>query len=131
LGSLLKGSSSRRNLQAGKDETRRDKESGRVRDTDGGKSDKEKAKKEKDRSESRISVLMGRKRGQVNSIAIVAKLPPSDCFPTDFVLHRVEEATASEYASHADFCVAAGNSSTRCESEGYIDLEWFHHCYPQ
>jgi len=86
LSSLLKGSSSRRNLQAGKDETRRDKESGRVRDSDGGKSDKEKAKKEKDRSESRISVLMGRKRGQVNSIAIVAK-SPSDCFPTDFVLH--------------------------------------------
>jgi hypothetical protein len=98
-----------------------------VRDTDGGKSDKEKAKKEKDRSESRISVLMGRKRGQVNSIAIVAK-SPSDCFPTDFVLHRVEEATASEYASHADFRVAPGNSSTRCESEGYFDLEWFRYC---
>jgi dual specificity tyrosine-phosphorylation-regulated kinase 2/3/4 len=66
LGSLLKGSSSRRNLQAGKDEPRSDRESRRARDTDGGKSDKEKAKKEeKDRSESRISVLMGRKRGKV------------------------------------------------------------------
>ena len=66
LGSLLKGSSSRRNLQAGKDEPRSDRESRRGRDTDGGKSDKEKAKKEeKDRSESRISVLMGRKRGKV------------------------------------------------------------------
>jgi dual specificity tyrosine-phosphorylation-regulated kinase 2/3/4 len=65
LGSLLKGSSSRRNLQAGKDDSRSDKESRRGRDTDGGKSDKEKTKKEKDRSESRISVLMGRKRGQV------------------------------------------------------------------
>jgi dual specificity tyrosine-phosphorylation-regulated kinase 2/3/4 len=68
LGSLLKGSSSRRNLQAGKDDPRSDKESRRGRDTDGGKSDKEKTKKEKDRSESRISVLMGRKRGQVNSL---------------------------------------------------------------
>ena len=68
LGSLLKGSSSRRNLQAGKDDPRSDKESRRGRDTDGGKSDKEKAKKEKDRSESRISVLMGRKRGQVNPL---------------------------------------------------------------
>jgi dual specificity tyrosine-phosphorylation-regulated kinase 2/3/4 len=66
LGSLLKGSTSRRNLQAGKDEPRGDRESRRARDTDGGKSDKEKAKKEeKDRSESRISVLMGRKRGKV------------------------------------------------------------------
>ncbi len=67
LSSLLKGSNSRRNLQAGKDEPRSDRESRRARDTDGGKSDKEKAKKEeKDRSESRISVLMGRKRGKVS-----------------------------------------------------------------
>ena len=66
LGSLLKGSTSRRNLHAGKDEPKSDRESRRARDTDGGKSDKEKAKKEeKDRSESRISVLMGRKRGKV------------------------------------------------------------------
>jgi dual specificity tyrosine-phosphorylation-regulated kinase 2/3/4 len=67
LGSLLKGSSSRRNLQAGKDEPRSDRESRRTRDIDGGKSDKERGKKEeKDRSESRISALMGRKRGKVN-----------------------------------------------------------------
>ena len=67
LSSLLKGSNSRRNLQAGKDDPRSDRESRRARDADGGKSDKEKAKKEeKDRSESRISVLMGRKRGKVS-----------------------------------------------------------------
>jgi dual specificity tyrosine-phosphorylation-regulated kinase 2/3/4 len=67
LGSLLKGSNSRRNLQAGKDDPRSDRESRRARDADGGKSDKERAKKEeKDRSESRISVLMGRKRGKVS-----------------------------------------------------------------
>jgi dual specificity tyrosine-phosphorylation-regulated kinase 2/3/4 len=66
LSSLLKGSNSRRNLQAGKDDSRSDRESRRARDADGGKFDKEKAKKEeKDRSESRISVLMGRKRGKV------------------------------------------------------------------
>lgn len=66
LGSLLKGSSSRRNLQSGKDDPKSDRESRRVRDTDGGKSEKEKAKKDdKDRSESRISMLMGRKRGKV------------------------------------------------------------------
>jgi dual specificity tyrosine-phosphorylation-regulated kinase 2/3/4 len=78
LGSLLKGSSSRRNLQAGKDDPRSDRESRRGRDTDGGKSDKEKAKKEKDRSESRISVLMGRKRGQVNSLQPWLGLMSSD-----------------------------------------------------
>lgn len=131
LGSLLKGSSSRRNLQAGKDDARSDKESRRGRDTDGGKSDKEKAKKEKDRSESRISVLMGRKRGQVSPTVITAKLPSDLPPPADFVLHRVEEATASEYASHADFRVTPGNGSTRCESEGYIDLEWFRYCCSQ
>lgn len=61
LPSLLKGSSSRRSLHS-------DKEKG---DTKSGKdsakdSEKEKHKKDdKDRSESRISVLMGRKRGKV------------------------------------------------------------------
>jgi dual specificity tyrosine-phosphorylation-regulated kinase 2/3/4 len=73
FGSLLKGSSSRRNLQSGKDDPRSDRESRRGRDTDGGKPDKEKAKKDKDRSESRISVLMGRKRGMVKLSAIVAE----------------------------------------------------------
>ncbi len=72
LGSLLKGSSSRRNLQSGKDDPKSDRESRRARDTDGGKSDKEKVKKDdKDRSESRISMLMGRKRGKVYLPAIL------------------------------------------------------------
>jgi dual specificity tyrosine-phosphorylation-regulated kinase 2/3/4 len=83
LGSLLKGSSSRRNLQSGKDDPKSDRESRRARDTDGGKSEKEKAKKDdKDRSESRISVLMGRKRGKVYLLAI-----PRECF-SDFFLCR-------------------------------------------
>lgn len=60
LPSLLKGSSSRRSLHSDKEKS--DSKSGR----DDGRSDKEKTKKdEKDRSESRISVLMGRKRGKV------------------------------------------------------------------
>jgi hypothetical protein len=46
----------------------------------------------------------------------------SDPFIPDYVLHRVEEAPASEYASHADYRVATGNSSTRCESQGYIHI---------
>ena len=62
--SLLKGSASRRSLQTGIDEPG-DRKIRCAQDTDGGKSDKERAKKEKDRSESRISVLMGRKRGRV------------------------------------------------------------------
>jgi dual specificity tyrosine-phosphorylation-regulated kinase 2/3/4 len=78
LGSLLKGSSSRRNLQAGKDEPRSDRESRRARDTDGGKSDKERVKKEeKDRSESRISALMGRKRGKVTLVYYMAECCPN------------------------------------------------------
>jgi dual specificity tyrosine-phosphorylation-regulated kinase 2/3/4 len=64
LASLLKGSASRRSLQTGMDEPG-DREIRWARETDGGKSDKERAKTEKDRSESRISVLMGRKRPKV------------------------------------------------------------------
>ena len=60
LPSLLKGSSSRRSLHSDKEKS--DSKSGK----EDGRSDKEKGKKEdKDRSESRISVLMGRKRGKV------------------------------------------------------------------
>lgn len=81
LGSLLKGSSSRRNLQSGKDDPKSDRESRRARDADGGKSEKEKSKKDdKDRSESRISVLMGRKRGKVYLLAI-----PRKCFSDSFL----------------------------------------------
>ena len=62
LPSLLKGSSSRRSLHSDKEksDSKSAKEDGRL-------TDKEKQKKEeKDRSESRISVLMGRKRGKVS-----------------------------------------------------------------
>lgn len=60
LPSLLKGSSSRRSLHS--DREKSDAKSGKEAG-----SEKEKHKKdEKDRSESRISVLMGRKRGKVS-----------------------------------------------------------------
>ena len=63
LPSLLKGSSSRRSLHSDKEKS--DSRSGK----DESRSDKEKQKKEdKDRSESRISVLMGRKRGKVSCL---------------------------------------------------------------
>lgn len=74
LPSLLKGSSSRRSLHAdskdaAKLEIQRAKDAAREAEKERGKLaklEKEKQKKEdKDRSESRISVLMGRKRGKV------------------------------------------------------------------
>ncbi|EPQ58536.1 hypothetical protein GLOTRDRAFT_104421 [Gloeophyllum trabeum ATCC 11539] len=69
LGSLLKGSSSKRSLQD-KSDPKSTKESSRT-------SDKERAKKDdKDRSESRISVLMGRKRGKTLSSAEPKKAKP-------------------------------------------------------
>ncbi|THH16824.1 hypothetical protein EW146_g3898 [Bondarzewia mesenterica] len=60
LGPLLKGSSSRRNLQGDKSDGKSGKESTRGRDTD-----KEKAERPKKDGEGRISVLIGRRRGKV------------------------------------------------------------------
>ncbi|KAI0303440.1 hypothetical protein B0F90DRAFT_1935362 [Multifurca ochricompacta] len=98
LGSLLKGSSSRRNLQSGKDDTKSDREGRRARDNDGGKSDKEKAKKEeKDRSESRISVLMGRKRGKTLSSAESKKPQPVSMPPMQ--ISALPQATAQRVAN--------------------------------
>lgn len=111
LGSLLKGSSSRRNLQSGKDDPKSDKESRRARDTDGGKSEKEKAKKDdKDRSESRISMLMGRKRGKTLSSAEAKKqqpaTPPSNGSATatrsSVVSSRVTAQTISSLQRQSD-----------------------------
>ena len=64
LPSLLKGSSSRRSLHSDKE-----KDMKSSRESAATSSDREKPKKEdKDRSESRISVLMGRKRGKVRCL---------------------------------------------------------------
>lgn len=60
LPSLLKGSSSRRSLHSDKEKSGAKSPKG-----EGKSADKEKKKDDKDRSESRISVLMGRKRGKV------------------------------------------------------------------
>ncbi|KAI0290467.1 hypothetical protein BC826DRAFT_1026615 [Russula brevipes] len=95
FGSLLKGSSSRRNLQLGKDDPSR--ESRRGRDADGGKPDKEKAKKEKDRSESRISVLMGRKRGMTLSSTESKKPQPVSMPPMQ--ISALPQATAQRVAN--------------------------------
>ncbi|KAI0807072.1 hypothetical protein C8Q74DRAFT_1362620 [Fomes fomentarius] len=74
LPSLLKGSSSRRSLHSDKEKS--DAKSGREAATS---SDEKKSKKDdKDRSESRISVLMGRKRGKTLSSA---QQPPKKSEP--------------------------------------------------
>ncbi|KAI0637280.1 hypothetical protein C8Q77DRAFT_559238 [Trametes polyzona] len=66
LPSLLKGSSSRRSLHSDKEKS----DAKSSRDTAASSSDRERHKKDdKDRSESRISVLMGRKRGKTLSSA--------------------------------------------------------------
>ncbi|KAI0043563.1 hypothetical protein FA95DRAFT_1609296 [Auriscalpium vulgare] len=99
LGSLLKGSSSKRNLHGDKsDAGKSDRESRRGKDTDKEKSDKEKAKKDdKDRSESRISVLMGRRRGKtVSSSAEPKKAQPVSLPPMQMSL---PQATAQRVAN--------------------------------
>jgi dual specificity tyrosine-phosphorylation-regulated kinase 2/3/4 len=64
LPSLLKGSSSRRSLHSDKEKS--DNKSSKDEARQVRNSEKERQKKdEKERSESRISVLMGRKRGKV------------------------------------------------------------------
>jgi len=67
LPSLLKGSSSKRSLQAQVDKDRereREKEEKRERQQEKERERIQKKEDDKDRSESRISVLMGRKRGK-------------------------------------------------------------------
>jgi dual specificity tyrosine-phosphorylation-regulated kinase 2/3/4 len=118
LPSLLKGSSSRRSLHAEKSDPTKDvrdnqKAEGAERDNE--KLDRERSKKEdKDRSESRISVLIGRKRGKVRqqytSIHIVAssilqtlsstdpkKLKPQNLPPMQ--ISALPSATAQRVAS--------------------------------
>ncbi|KAH9174261.1 hypothetical protein EDB89DRAFT_2150999 [Lactarius sanguifluus] len=85
-------------LQSGKDDPKSDRESRRARDTDGGKSDKEKVKKDdKDRSESRISMLMGRKRGKTLSSAESKKQQPVSMPPMQ--MSALPQATAQRVAN--------------------------------
>ncbi|KAH8108194.1 hypothetical protein BXZ70DRAFT_884904 [Cristinia sonorae] len=91
LPSLLKGSSSRRSLHSD-----RDKDTKSTKDPKG--SDKEKTKKDdKDRSESRISVLMGRKRGKTLSSAQPKKPEPVALPPMQ--ISALPPATAQRVAS--------------------------------
>ncbi|EIN07636.1 hypothetical protein PUNSTDRAFT_45173 [Punctularia strigosozonata HHB-11173 SS5] len=87
LGSLLKGSSSRKSLHSDKSDYFPEKDNRRSMEKSREKSDKEKKKDDKDRSESRISVLMGRKRGKTVSATDAKKavkpvtLPPMQVQP--------------------------------------------------
>ncbi|KAH9951979.1 hypothetical protein B0H21DRAFT_684108 [Amylocystis lapponica] len=96
LPSLLKGSSSRRSLHS--DREKSDSKSGK--DCQSGKeSEKERPKKdEKDRSESRISVLMGRRRGKTLSSAHPKKPEPAAQMPP-MQMSALPPATAQRVAS--------------------------------
>jgi len=75
--SLLKGSSSRKSLQAqaDKDREREEKrEEKREKQLEKEREKQQKKEEDKDRSESRISVLMGRRRGKVGFFYL--KPPP-------------------------------------------------------
>jgi dual specificity tyrosine-phosphorylation-regulated kinase 2/3/4 len=74
LGSLLKGSSSRKSLHSDKSDYFPEKEGRQSFEKSREKAEKEKKKDDKDRSESRISVLMGRKRGKVGRKVILFRL---------------------------------------------------------
>ncbi|OSD02767.1 hypothetical protein PYCCODRAFT_302758 [Trametes coccinea BRFM310] len=119
LPSLLKGSSSRRSLHSDKEKS--DAKSGRDNATSS--SDREKKKDDKDRSESRISVLMGRKRGKTLSSAQpqpkktepvamppmqISALPPS----TAQRVANLKTASSSSLASSNGSSVRAGSRAT-------------------
>ncbi|KAI8998918.1 hypothetical protein BD414DRAFT_406715 [Trametes punicea] len=119
LPSLLKGSSSRRSLHS--DKEKGDTKSGRENATSS--SDREKKKDDKDRSESRISVLMGRKRGKTLSSAQpqpkkaepvamppmqISALPPS----TAQRVANLKTSSSSSLASSNGGSVRAGSRAT-------------------
>ncbi|KAI0371800.1 hypothetical protein BV20DRAFT_1016674 [Pilatotrama ljubarskyi] len=120
LPSLLKGSSSRRSLHSDKEKS--DVKSGR--ENAASSSDREKQKKDdKDRSESRISVLMGRKRGKTLSSAQpqpkkaepvamppmqISALPPS----TAQRVANLKTSSSSSLASSSGGSVRAGSRAT-------------------
>ncbi|KAI0822652.1 hypothetical protein BC628DRAFT_655469 [Trametes gibbosa] len=120
LPSLLKGSSSRRSLHSDKEKS--DAKSNR--DTAASSSDREKHRKDdKDRSESRISVLMGRKRGKTLSSAQqspkkiepvamppmqMSALPPS----TAQRVANLKTSSQSSLASSNGSSVRAGSRAT-------------------
>ena len=110
LGSLLKGSSSRRSLHADSKENAKDlqKVKDAVREAE---KEKEKSKKEeKDRSEGRISALMGRKRGKVG-LCIFALI--MFLIFIDVILNRAPKAKVTcPSSAYADVCLGASNCAT-------------------
>ncbi|KAA1476191.1 hypothetical protein DENSPDRAFT_843097 [Dentipellis sp. KUC8613] len=109
LGSLLKGSSSRKNLHA-ESGSRSGKESVRNMDKEKNEREKEKQKKDdKDRSESRISVLMGRRRGKTLSSTDQKKAQPISMPPMQ--MSALPQSTAQRVAN-----LKAGPSSAPASS---------------
>ncbi|KZT69063.1 hypothetical protein DAEQUDRAFT_302437 [Daedalea quercina L-15889] len=111
LPSLLRGSSSRRSLHS--DREKSDSKSTR----DSKDSDREgKKKDDKERSESRISVLMGRKRGKTLSSATPKKAEPVPLPPMQ--ISALPAATAQRVASLKPTTSSSGsiNSSTSATS---------------
>ncbi|THH07192.1 hypothetical protein EW146_g9392 [Bondarzewia mesenterica] len=106
LGSLLKGSSSRRNLQGDKSDGKSGKESTRGRDTD-----KEKAERPKKDGEGRISVLMGRRRGKTLSSTDQKKVQPVSMPPMQ--ISALPPATAQRVANLKAGSSSAGSSVAR------------------
>ena len=123
LPSLLKGSSSRKSLHSDSKEAAKDaqraKDAAKETEKERIKAEKEKQKKDdRDRSESRISVLMGRKRGKVcvfKQHCFIAMLLRR--VRADAVIRSTKEARARRYAPNADYRSSPGHSSTSGELE--------------
>ncbi|OBZ75716.1 Dual specificity protein kinase pom1 [Grifola frondosa] len=115
LPSLLKGSSSRRSLHSDKEKS--DAKSSRE-NHHASHSDKDKHKKEeRDRSESRISVLMGRKRGKTLSSGTPKKPEPVAMPPLQ--MSALPPSTAQRVAnlkSSSNSSLSSINGSTRTPS---------------
>ncbi|KAJ6611802.1 hypothetical protein B0H10DRAFT_2055222 [Mycena sp. CBHHK59/15] len=113
--SLLKGSTSRRSLHADSKEAA--KELQKIKDAEKEKGKLEKAEKEKqrkddkDRSESRISVLMGRKRGKTLSSTDPRK-PKSPVNLPPLQMSALEPATAQRVARLKSTSSSSTSSST-------------------
>lgn len=115
LPSLLKGSSSRRSLHSDREKS----DSRSTRDTSTSKdSDRENKKKDdKDRSESRISVLMGRKRGKVSLVGCLSCRVLTAASDALVCPANPEEDGAGTSSADADVGSISGDRATGCKSE--------------
>ncbi|KAK7466914.1 serine/threonine protein kinase, CMGC, dual-specificity [Stygiomarasmius scandens] len=109
LPSLLKGSSSRKSLHSDSKEAVKDAQKARdaAKEAEKEKEKEKLRKEEKDRSESRISALMGRKRGKTLSSTEPRK-PKSPVHMPPMQISALEPATAQRVAR----LKASGSSST-------------------